>query len=90
MMERRLTAPVEADSLDLVEIIMSREEEFRFELTEHDPDRCRALLEHWRETGELPPDWLHGAPVPRRGLPPTLPGAAKAPIPEDETAEEGA
>ena len=73
------------DSLDLVERIMELQEEFGIEISREITDEeCR----RWLETGELPGDWLNGAPVPRRGLPPTLLGGAEAPMPPDEVSDD--
>jgi hypothetical protein len=65
-----------ASTLDLIERIMELEEEFGIEMAED--DFCR-----WLEGG----DWLNGAPVPRQGPPPTLPGAAEAEPPGEEAQE---
>jgi hypothetical protein len=73
------------DSLDLVERIMELQEEFSIEIpAEISDEDCR----RWLDTGELPGDWLNGAPVPRRGLPPTLPGGAQSPIPSDDVSDD--
>jgi hypothetical protein len=78
-MEALFEEDLDDDSLDLVELIMSLEEEFGIEISEEDWER-------WRR-GELPGDWLNGAPVPRRGPPPTLTDGAEALPPEGEDTE---